>query len=152
MSVTSDHLAPPRIALIAGAVLAAAAFGAALLGRADIGALRVSESPTVESRSLVILENGVGASSVFDAQTGKLIRNTTLGVEDGFVWGAVNGLSYGRKHVGGAADAPYTLARRADGKLTLTDTVTGQRVLLNSFGTSNAAAFERLFEHKESAR
>ncbi|GLK78286.1 photosynthetic complex assembly protein PuhC [Methylopila turkensis] len=152
MSVTADNLAPPRIALIGAGLLAAAAFGAALLGRADIGAMRNSQSPTVESRSLVILATGVGSSSVFDAETGALIRATSPGVEDGFVWGAVNGLSYGRKRVGGALDAPYMLVRRADGKLTLTDSVTGQRVLLNSFGTSNVAAFDRLLAHKEAAR
>ena len=112
----------------------------------------MEESPTVESRLLTILDNGQGSSTVKDATTGDVLRVTSPGLEEGFVWGAVNGLSYGRKQIQAPADAPYELARRADGRITLTDLMTGQKVFLDSFGYGNAAAFARLFEQKEAAR
>ncbi|PZQ16056.1 MAG: photosynthetic complex assembly protein PuhC [Ancylobacter novellus] len=152
-TVPADDFSPPRGFLIGAGVLAAAALAAAFAGgAANVGAFRMEESPTVESRLLTILDAGVGKARVIDAETGRLLRVTEPGVEDGFVWGALNGLSYGRKQLGAPVDAPYELARREDGRLTLTDLMTGQKVFLDSFGYGNAGAFARLLEQKEGAR
>lgn len=153
MSARPDDFSPPRAFLIGAAAMAAIALVAAFVGRAsDVGAFRMEESPTVESRLLTILDGGVGHATVKDATTGDLLAATNPGLEQGFVWGALNGLSYGRKQIGAPADAPYELARRADGRITLTDLMTGQKVFLDSFGYGNAAAFARLFNHREAAR
>ncbi len=153
MSAGSDDLTPPRPFLIGAGALVAIALVAAIAGRAtDVGTFRMEDSPQVESRLLTILNTSAGRSTVKDAVSGAVIRVTAPGIEDGFVWGAVNGLSYGRKQLGAPDDAPYELARRADGRLTLTDLITGQKVFLDSFGYGNAAAFARLLEHQEAAR
>lgn len=146
---------PPRGALIGAAVLMALTFVAAVVGRTtDIGAERMPASPVVESRLLVISNSNAAAGSarVTDAADGSLVRQTKAGPEEGFIWGAVNGLSYGRKQIGGDLLAPYELARRADGRLTLTDTVTGQKVFLDAFGSSNAAAWARVLDAKPEAK
>lgn len=149
----ADDFTPPRGFLIGAGFLATVALAAAFVGgAANVGTFRMEESPTVESRLLTIIDVGVGRAQVTDAETGRLLRVTNPGVEDGFVWGAVNGLSYGRKQMGAPIDAPYELARREDGRLTLTDLMTGQKVFLDSFGYGNAAAFARLLEQKEAAR
>lgn len=153
MSRSPDDFSPPRPFLIGAGAMAAIALTAAFVGsRADVGTFRMEESPTVESRLLTILDSGVGSAIVKDAATGETLRVTTPGLAEGFVWGALNGLSYGRKQMHAPADAPYELVRRADGRITLTDLMTGQKVFLDSFGYGNAAAFARLFEHKEAAR
>ena len=153
MSERPDDFSPPPAFLMGAATMAVIALAAALYGsRSDVGTFRMEESPTVESRLLTILDNGQGSSTVKDATTGDVLRVTSPGLEEGFVWGAVNGLSYGRKQIQAPADAPYELARRADGRITLTDLMTGQKVFLDSFGYGNAAAFARLFEQKEAAR
>jgi putative photosynthetic complex assembly protein len=41
-------------------------------------------------------------------------------------------------------EAPFTLAREADGRLTLSDKQTGRTVDLDSFGPTNLASFERV--------
>ena len=153
MSARPDDFSPPKAFLIGAAAMAVIALAVSFVGRAsDVGTFRMADSPTVESRLLTILSASVGSATVKDAVTGELLRVTTPGIEEGFVWGAVNGLSYGRKQMGAPDDAPYELARRADGRITLTDLMTGQKVFLDIFGYGNAAAFARLFEHKEAAR
>lgn len=149
----AHDFAPPRIALVAAGVMAVLAFAAALAGRnAEIGVARMAESPNVESRLIRIANGADFSATVTDAIDGSLIKVAKAGVEEGFVWGAVNGLSYGRKLAEGPLDAPYELARRADGRLTLTDLITGQTVFLDAFGQGNATALARLLETKEAAR
>ena len=153
MSVRPDDFSPPRAFLIGAAAMAMLALVAAATGSAaNVGTFRMPESPVVESRLLTILTKSEGSAAVKDAVTGELLRVTAPGLEEGFVWGAVNGLSYGRRQIKAPDDAPYELARRADGRITLTDLMTGQKVFLDSFGYGNAAAFARLFDSKEAAR
>lgn len=150
---TIEQLAPPRVALIGAGVMIALAFGAALLGSvADVGSYRMADSPIVESRLINIVNSRDFTATVTDATDGSLIKVAKANAEEGFVWGAVNGLSYGRKHAKAPLDAPYELSRRADGRLTLTDPTTGQKVFLDSFGPVNAVAFARLLERPGAAR
>jgi putative photosynthetic complex assembly protein len=41
-------------------------------------------------------------------------------------------------------EAPFTIAREADGRLTISDRETGRSVDLGSFGPTNTAAFARV--------
>ena len=145
--------APPRFALIAAAAMMAATFGAAVLARVtDIGASRSADSAIVQSRLLRIVNARDFSATVTDAADGRLLRVAKTGSEDGFIWGAINGLSYGRKLSGVGMGEPYQLVRRADGKLALIDPTTGQKIPLNAFGPDNVAAFARLLEQKDAAR
>jgi putative photosynthetic complex assembly protein len=63
--------------------------------------------------------------------------------EQGFLRGALRSLVRERRRRGGDASAPFTLIGRADGRLTLADATTGQRIDLESFGPTNAAVFAR---------
>ena len=145
--------APPRFARYLAAVIVVATFAAAVMGRAwDIGTFHIPESAVVQSRLLRIVNTRDFTATVTDARTGALVTVAKIGPENGFIWGAVNGLSYGRKLIGAGPDAPYQLDRREDGRLVLTDTATGQKVFLNAFGSGNLAAFARLLEHKEAAQ
>jgi putative photosynthetic complex assembly protein len=61
--------------------------------------------------------------------------------EQGFLRGALRALAKQRKAQGVGAEQPFALIARTDGGLTLFDPVTRQRVDLESFGPTNAAAF-----------
>jgi putative photosynthetic complex assembly protein len=63
---------------------------------------------------------------------------------DGFIRGVLRGLERGRA-INRLADAPvYLLTRSTDGRLTISDPETGERIDLNGFGADNLAAFARL--------
>jgi len=50
------------------------------------------------------------------------------------------------RHARGIGSAPpFNLVARADGRITLMDPATGQRVDLESFGPTNTAEFARFF-------
>lgn len=152
MADALDH-APPRLALWGAAAIVAATFAAAVLAKTtDIGASRTAEQAVVQSRMLRIVNAPDFSATVTDPVDGRVLMVAKIGPEEGFVWGLVNGLSYGRKLHGIGMDAPYELIRRADGSLMLNDPATRQTVRLKAFGTGNAAIFERLLEHKEAAR
>lgn len=151
-SKVNDY-APPRAARYVAGMIIAATFAAAVMGRAwDVGTFHIPDSPVVQSRMLKIINTRDFTATVTDATTGATVAIAKLTPETGFIWGAVNGLSYGRKLVGAGPELPYELTRRADGRLVLTDTATGQKVFLNAFGSGNLAAFAKLLEHREAAK
>jgi len=141
---SSHDMSPPRPALLAGAglIVAAIAFGA--LGHwADIGTVRIGEAEEIEAVSLIFANRPDGGTTVTRAEDGRLMRRLAPG-QDGFVWGAINGLSRGRRQAGLAEDAPYRLVRRSDGLLVLSDPTTGQMIVLRGFGRDNTAVFAAL--------
>jgi putative photosynthetic complex assembly protein len=61
-----------------------------------------------------------------------------------FIRGVLRGMFRGRKLESLGHDGVFTLARQANGRLTLEDPETKRRVELDSFGPTNAGAFEGL--------
>ena len=61
----------------------------------------------------------------------------------GFVRGALRALTRERHARGIGPDKPFDLIARVDGRVTLMDPTTGQRVDLESFGPTNTAEFSR---------
>ena len=64
--------------------------------------------------------------------------------EQGFLRSTLRALARERHREKLGADAPFVLIGRTDGRLTLQDPSTGQRIDLESFGPSNAAVFASL--------
>jgi len=64
--------------------------------------------------------------------------------EQGFIRSTLRALARERHRENLNGDAPFSLIGRADGRMTLQDPSTGQRIDLESFGTSNAAVFASL--------
>jgi putative photosynthetic complex assembly protein len=94
---------------------------------------------TVNERLLRFEDTAGGGVAVIDGETGKLL--TTVTGEQGFFRGAVRALARDRISRKIGAEEPFKLIARADGRLTLFDPVSGQRVDLESFGPTNAAVF-----------
>jgi len=97
-------------------------------------------APTMQ-RSLVFQDHQDGGVRVEDGVTGETL--TVLHGEQGFVRGALRALTRERYSRGIGSAAPFELIARVDGRVTLFDPSTGQRVDLESFGPTNVAEFAR---------
>lgn len=98
-----------------------------------------SDAETVWQRQLVFVDTAGGSVLVKDPATGK-----TLGQfdgEQGFLRGTLRALARERKRRGIGSEAPFSVLGRADGRLTLMDPSTSQRIDLESFGPTNSAIF-----------
>lgn len=137
-------LDPPRPLLIAAGVLIAGSFLLAFLGRqTGIGRTDTPVAPIVAAYELRMLPQGNGTIGVY-LTDGTPIR--LLPIEQaGFVSGVLRGFSRGRSLAKVPNDVPYALIRHADGQLVLQDTATGERVLIDVFGPTNAKTFVDLW-------
>ena len=94
---------------------------------------------TLTERLLHFEDRPDGGVAVIDGVTGKLL--TTVTGEQGFLRGAIRALARDRTARKIGSEQPFKLISRTDGRLTLFDPVSGQRVDLESFGPSNAGVF-----------
>jgi putative photosynthetic complex assembly protein len=97
-------------------------------------------APTVQ-RLLGFHDQKDGGLRVEDGVTRETL--TVLQGEQGFVRGALRALTRERYSRGIGSAAPFELIARVDGRVTLFDPSTGQRVDLESFGPTNVAEFAR---------
>ncbi len=124
------------LALVVASVLLVS--GAVLTGRTPTG--QPKDSPVTADRQLVIKTGGAKAVTLYDAD-GSFLTHLDHG---GFVTVIGNGLDRARTVARVGQDAPVTLARHENGRLTLTDPATGWNVELTAFGSDNEAAFAAL--------
>ena len=94
---------------------------------------------TITERLLRFEDRPGGGVAVIDGETGQLL--TTVTGEQGFFRGALRALARDRTARKIGSEQPFKLISRTDGRLTLFDPVSGQRVDLESFGPTNAAVF-----------
>jgi putative photosynthetic complex assembly protein len=131
----------PRFALVVAAAVIALTLGAVGMARWSGFDGRQLDALAVAQRSLQFRDLPQGGIAIVDASTGASLE-TVVG-EQGFLRGTLRAVVRERKQRGLASDAPLQLILRADGRLTLSDPVTGSRIDLESFGPTNAAVFAR---------
>lgn len=132
----------PRGPLMAiGALLLVTLVGVAAvrLSGADI---REPDAAAVATRSLRFEDRPDGSVAVLDAVSGRQVR--AIQGEAGFLRGALRAMARERRKQGLGSAPAFELIARADGRLTLSDPATGERVDLESFGPTNAGAFAQL--------
>ena len=132
---------PRGVLLGMGAVVLATVLG--------VGAVRLSgasihnpEAGAVAVRSLRFDDGADGSVLVLDGRSGREVDRVQG--EAGFLRGALRALSRERRMRGLGAEQPFELIAHSDGRLTLADPATGERIALESFGHTNAATFARL--------
>jgi putative photosynthetic complex assembly protein len=131
----------PRWALYwAGGIIAFSLISVGLVRLTGNGPDQRAAAATSE-RLLRFEDTPDGGVAVLDGRSGEAI--TVLHGEQGFVRGALRALTRERYARQIGSKQPFLLTARTDGRLTLTDPATGQRVDLDSFGPTNAAAFAR---------
>lgn len=127
--------------------------GVAILATAFMQQRAVSHtvpSPAVETRVLRFSDAPQGAVRVEGAD-GSFIAAFASG-EGAFVRGVLRTFARERRADAVAPEAPFELARHADGRVSLRDVSTGQTVVLDAFGATNAAAFASLLKSGEDTR
>jgi putative photosynthetic complex assembly protein len=142
----------PKGALIAMAVIVSfsvisvAAVRLARTAAPPPAPLTVETAPSGAVRETIALrfkDEADRSVSVLDAATGARITMLEHG-GDGFVRGALRALTRERRLNNVLQDAgAFHLTRWSDGRLTLDDTATGERIDLRAFGEANEAAFAR---------
>jgi putative photosynthetic complex assembly protein len=132
----------PRGPLLAiGAVLLAVLVGVAGVRLSGMS-IRAPDAEAVAQRSLRFEDRRDGSVAVLDARSGQQIES--IQGEAGFLRGALRAMARERRKQGLGSEPAFELIARADGRLTLSDPATGERVDLESFGPTNAGAFARL--------
>lgn len=114
--------------------------------------IREPDAQAVQQRELRFTDRPDGGIDVRDVMTGQTLD--VMHGEQGFLRGSLRGLARERKRRGLADASGLTLQliARADGRLTLVDAATGERIDLESFGPSNVAVYARWLGHNASAR
>ncbi|MFM9914390.1 MAG: photosynthetic complex assembly protein PuhC [Rhizobacter sp.] len=135
-----DNVLPRGVLLAIGGVLLASVIAVAAVRMSGV-AIHVPDEAAIAMRELRFEDRPDGSVVVIDAPT-KAVIHTVTG-ENGFFRGALRGLARERRRNGLGAEQPFQLIGRADGRMTLFDPATGQRIDLESFGPTNAAVFAR---------
>jgi putative photosynthetic complex assembly protein len=100
------------------------------------------QSPVSWQRTLRFEDRPNGDVAVMEGQT--TVEITRFSGEQGFVRGILRTLSRERMRRGIGSGPSFELIGHTDGRLTLLDPATGQRINLESFGPTNMASFAML--------
>jgi putative photosynthetic complex assembly protein len=136
---TPDHF-PQWVLYCAAGIIAFSLISVGLIRITGNGPDQKAAAPTVQ-RSLIFQDQHDGGVRVEDGLTGKTLA--VLHGEQGFVRGTLRALSRERYSRGIGSEVPFDLIARVDGRVTLFDPSTGQRVDLESFGPTNTGEFAR---------
>lgn len=131
---------PTWVLYCAGAIIAFALISVGLVRITGNGPDQRAAASTLE-RSLRFEDQADHGVLVTDGATGEKL--TVLYGEQGFVRGVLRALARERHSRGIGAAPPFKLIARVDGRVTLSDPATGERVDLDSFGPTNVAEFSR---------
>jgi putative photosynthetic complex assembly protein len=143
------ELLPPTVLKAIGALVLVSLAGTAVVRLTGVN-IREPDAPTVASRMLRFADGADGSVLIYDASSGEQAARITG--EQGFLRGAMRAMARERRAVGAGAQPAFELISRADGRLTLVDPVTHQRIDLESFGPTNAATFARLLPAGSTAK
>jgi putative photosynthetic complex assembly protein len=131
---------PRWILYFSAGIMAFSLISVGLIRITGNGPDQLAAAPTVQ-RSLIFEDLKDGGVRVADGVSGQTL--TVLSGEQGFVRGALRALARERFSRGIGSAQPFNLIARVDGRVTLMDPSTGQRVDLESFGPTNTAEFAR---------
>ena len=131
---------PKWVLYCAGGIIAFALISVGLVRITGNGPDQRAAAATVE-RSLRFEDQPDRGVLVSDGATAEKL--TVLYGEQGFVRGVLRALSRERHSRGIGSEPPFNLVAHVDGRVTLMDPATGERIDLGSFGPTNIAEFAR---------
>ncbi|MBS0374650.1 MAG: hypothetical protein JSR73_08695 [Proteobacteria bacterium] len=137
-----SEIIPPALLLGAAAMIVGAILLASLGRLTGVGRVGFDDSRIVTARELRFLDGADGSVEVLEGGAAPLARLAPG--TNGFARGLLRGFARERLREGRDRSLPFTLARHADGRLTLDDPSTGRKVDLDVFGPTNALVFARL--------
>jgi putative photosynthetic complex assembly protein len=152
MSARSRIRPFPRGALFGAAALVGLALACTGFARVSgIGTTHAPEAAAIASRDLRFEDRADGAVAVYDVGSDRVLDVLAPGT-NGFVRGVLRGLARDRRREDIGSDPPFRLTRWDDGRLSIEDTATHQRIELVSFGPTNVAAFARLLHDRRASQ
>mgnify|MGYP002654182189 FL=1 len=98
-----------------------------------------TDASVIAKKTLFFRDLPDGSVGVISASSGKMIAQVEG--QAGFVRGILRALARERRIQQITSDDAFELMSRSDGRLTLVDLATGNRIDLESFGRDNAAQF-----------
>jgi putative photosynthetic complex assembly protein len=104
--------------------------------------VQFADPPTLWARELRFVDDRNGDVLALDPRSGDTVAR--FSGEQGFVRGTLRALARERQRNGLGAETPLQLVGHQDGRLTLHDPATGERIGLEAFGSSNLAVFAAL--------
>jgi len=113
-----------------------------MFGSAEV----MDPSTIVESRTLYFEDGEDGAVIV---REGDEIIEVLASGDGQFVRGVLRAMARQRRLSSGGPEEPFTLVHWADGRVSIEDPVSGERVVLNAFGSENLQAFARLLDAED---
>lgn len=141
-----QDLAPPKPMLRVAVAMIVMVFTMAVLAtRFGVGkAADIYENP-VAQRSLSFEDATDGGILVRDGDTGELALTLPAGT-NGFLRGALRSMADRRRIGGKPYDAPFLLTAWGDGRITIEDPQTKERVAVSSFGPTQVKSFVALLD------
>jgi putative photosynthetic complex assembly protein len=116
-----------------------------------IGTSQTPEANIVQSRELRFEDRPDGGVSVYDGRTDRVVDVLAPGT-NGFVRGVLRAFARERRREDVGPQPPFVLTRWSDGRLSIEDVATGERIELIAFGQTNFAAFARLLNNRSASR
>lgn len=140
------QLSPPKPILRVAVILVLATFTLAVLAsQFGIGKSRDEYGAAVAQRSLSFDDAPDGGILVIDGATGQLALTLPSGT-NGFLRGSLRALADRRRVAKLPHDAPFMLTAWEDGRVTLDDPLTKQRIAVSSFGPTQVQSFVALLD------
>ncbi|MEM8660924.1 MAG: photosynthetic complex assembly protein PuhC [Pseudomonadota bacterium] len=111
--------------------------------KSDTSSVDALNGIVISSALLQFQDTPSGAVEVYDADNGKLLASFEPG-SGSFVRGILRSLTRDHQYAERKATSAFLLAKYSDGALMIVDEKTGQTILLNAFGPTNAQVFDQL--------
>lgn len=132
-----------RLAPIAALVAAGAVIGVTAMMRNHTPS--VPPAPVLETRMLRFSDAPQGVVRV-ETLDGRVVASYGSG-EGSFVRGVLRSFARDRRGADVSPDVPFELTKHTDGRTSLRDTASGQVVVLDAFGSTNASLFASLLSN-----
>lgn len=140
------QIQPPRPLVWAAVVFVILTFILAIAAtQFGIGKAPDVYGAAVAQRSLTFADAADGGILVHDASDGSLALTLPQGT-NGFLRGALRSLASTRRRSGVSAEAPFVLTAWQDGRVSIEDPSTGERVAVTSFGPTQVKSFVALLD------
>jgi putative photosynthetic complex assembly protein len=140
------QITPPRPILRVAVAMIVLVFTMAILAtRFGIGKSADVYANVVAQRSLVFEDAADGGILVKDGETGEVALTLPSGT-NGFLRGALRAMADRRRIGEKPYDAPFVLSAWQDGRVTIEDPQTGQRIAVSSFGPTQVKSFVSLLD------
>lgn len=140
------NITPPKPALRVAVAMVALTFTMAFLA-SRFGIFKspdIYENP-VAQRALSFADASDGGILVRDGSTGETALTLPAGT-NGFLRGALRAMADRRRVSGKSHDAPFLLTAWGDGRVTIEDPQTGERIAVSSFGPTQVRSFVALLD------